>query len=143
MTVEGKKLFSEKVSVGNIIYFFYIEESSDGRKYLVIEESTKVDRESKERNRVVIFREHIVVFNEGFKKAFNFMIKKGQSKANRIMQIRRKYKKAHTKWTEEDDILLRNEYNQGKSIAELAEIFQIKPSAIRSRLHKLGLLYYG
>ena len=143
MTVEGKKLFSEKVSVGNIIYFFYIEESADGRKYLVIEESTKVDRESKERNRVVIFREHIVLFNEGFKKAFSFMIKKGQSKTDRIMQIRRKYKKAHTKWTEEDDILLRNEYNQGKSIAELAEIFQIKPSAIRSRLHKLGLLYYG
>lgn len=37
-------------------------------------------------------------------------------------------------WTAEEEIRLIKENNQGKTINELAEIFQRSPDAIRSRL---------
>ena len=41
-----------------------------------------------------------------------------------IKQIRCEYSKAYTKWTEEEGIRLKNEWDQGKTIKELAEIFK-------------------
>ena len=140
MSGERKELFSEKVSAGSRTYFFDVKESADGVKYLVISESRQVGGESHKHNRVMVFQEHLEAFNEGFNKAINFMMKEGKSKAYNVEQIRLEYPKAYMKWTEEEDIHLRNEYARGKTIDELAKIFQRKPSAIRSRLQKLGLL---
>lgn len=70
-------------------------------------------------------------------------VKKGlenKSKAYNVAQIRCKYPKAYAKWSESEDSRLKNEYIQGKTIGELADIFQRKPNAIRSRLRKLGLM---
>ena len=47
--------------------------------------------------------------------------------------------KAYTPWSEEDDKKLRLLYIEGKSINELAEIFERNKGAIRSRIKKLGL----
>ena len=68
------------------------------------------------------------------------MEKNGKTKAYDVKEIRQKYPKAYMRWTEDEDNALRNSYLRGKSIDELASIFQRKPSAIRSRLKKLGLL---
>ena len=57
-----------------------------------------------------------------------------------VDEIRRKYPKAYTEWTGEEESLLIAELARGKSIDELAERFQRQPSAIRSRLQKLGSL---
>ena len=140
MTGKRKELFSEKVSAGSRTYFFDVKESAGGIKYLVISESRQVGGESYEHNRVMVFEEHLVAFSEGFNKVVKFMMGDEKSKAYKVEQIRREYPKAYAKWTEEEDIRLRNEYAQGKRISELAEIFQRKPSAINSRLQKLGLL---
>ena len=62
--------------------------------------------------------------------------------ANDIMSAERKElvsEKTPT-WTAEGEIRLIREYNQGKTIDELAEIFQRRPTAIRSRLEKLAML---
>ena len=140
MTGERKELFSEKVSAGSRTYFFDVKESAEGIKYLVISESRQVGGESYKHNRVMVFQEHLGAFNKGFNKAINFMIGEVKSKAYNLEQIRREYPKAYAKWTEGENIRLRNEYAQSKTINELAEIFQRKPSAIRSHLQKLGLL---
>ena len=138
MTGERKELLSEKVPAGSRTYFFDVKESADGVKYLVISESRQISAESYEHNRVMVFQEHLVAFNEGFNKAIQFMI--GEGKAYDVEQIRREYPKAYAKWTEEEDTRLRYEHAQGRTVNELAESFQRKPSAIRSRLRKLGLL---
>ena len=54
--------------------------------------------------------------------------------------IRRRYPRAYEKWTEEDDIRLRIEYGSGVGVRALSQMFQRQPSAIRSRLRKLGLV---
>ncbi len=57
--------------------------------------------------------------------------------AEPFANVRQKYPKAYEKWTKEDDELLVNLFHQGESIAELANHFQRKKGAIRSRLKKL------
>lgn len=141
MLLEGKKeLFSEKVSAGSRTYFFDVKESVDGVKYLVITESREAVEETRKRNRVMIFQDNMSAFNEGFIKAIEFMFGENEQRAYSIQEIRQNYPKAYERWTEKEDVHLKNEFNQGKTINELAKIFQRKPGAIRSRLQKLELL---
>jgi archaellum component FlaC len=55
-------------------------------------------------------------------------------------KIRQKYPRAYVKWSREEDENLQNEYASGQQIGELVKRFQRQPSAIRSRLRKLGLM---
>jgi len=57
-------------------------------------------------------------------------------------QLRQEFPNAYKPWTEEDDNHLRKMYTEGKTINELAKIFQRKPSAIHARLQKLKIIRY-
>lgn len=59
-------------------------------------------------------------------------------KADKTAEILKKYPRSATKWTTAEDEELKTEYNRGLSIQELAKQFQRQPSAIRTRLQKLG-----
>lgn len=78
MSGERKELFSEKVSAGSRTYFLDVKESAKGIKYLVISESRQGGGKSYERNRIMIFREHLGAFNEGFNKAVKFVIRENE-----------------------------------------------------------------
>ncbi len=54
--------------------------------------------------------------------------------------VRHLYTQAYAPWRTDDDNRLKNAYQQGKTIRELALDFQRQPGAIRSRLKKLGLM---
>lgn len=126
MPAERKELSSGKVFAGSRTYFFDVKESAYGIKYLVISECRRqAGGKSYEHNRVMVFQEYLKAFNKGFKKTVESMNEKGKTKTYDVEQIRSEYRETYTKWTAEEEIRL------------------IKPSAIRSRLHKLGLLYYG
>ena len=55
-------------------------------------------------------------------------------------EIKKNYPRAYEKWTTKEDQQLTTEYEQGKSIPQLAIKHQRKTCAIRSRLKKLGLI---
>ena len=57
----------------------------------------------------------------------------------RMARIKTRYPQAYERWTDQEDEELSRIYGQGKAIAKIAERFQRQPSAIRSRLAKLGL----
>ena len=59
---------------------------------------------------------------------------------SRLAKIRERYPRAYERWMEEDDNLLKQKFSEGVSIQDLSEFFQRRPSAIRSRLRKLGLV---
>lgn len=61
-------------------------------------------------------------------------------KSYSLKTVRQRYPRAYEKWTEDEDVRLKIEYGKGLGIQPLSEMFQRKPSAIRSRLRKLGLL---
>lgn len=57
----------------------------------------------------------------------------------RVSQIREKYRRAYEKWDPNEDARLRDLFSTETRIAELASLFERQPSAMRSRLRKLGL----
>ena len=73
--MERKELFSERVSTGERTYFFDVKESVEKAKYLVISESKQVGG-THEHNRVMVFEEDILAFNNGLKKAVKFIIER-------------------------------------------------------------------
>ncbi len=134
---ERKELFSEKIVAGSRTYFFDVKEAKDGTKYVVISESRQVGS-SYEHSRVMIFQEHLESFAESFQKVLQFLGAK--TKAYNLDEIRQRYPKAYERWTPDEDEQLRTKYQEGISIDDLATYFQRQPTAIRSRLAKLGLL---
>jgi len=58
----------------------------------------------------------------------------------RLAKIREKHPRAYERWTEEEDNLLKQEFSDGVSVQDLSELLQRRPSAIRSRLRKRGLM---
>lgn len=57
-----------------------------------------------------------------------------------LAKIREKHPRAYERWTEEEDKLLKQKCSDGVSVQGLSEFFQRRPSAIRSRLRKLGVM---
>ena len=57
----------------------------------------------------------------------------------RMAAIKQKYPRAYERWTEDEDAQLMAMHTQLVPLEELVERFQRQPSAIRSRLEKLGL----
>jgi len=58
----------------------------------------------------------------------------------RLEKIRQKHARAYEVWTHDEEQNLQQQYLQGHSIAELAELLQRQPGGIRSRLRRLGLM---
>ncbi len=59
--------------------------------------------------------------------------------AARLQQIKQKHPRAYEKWTTEEDNELTTKARAGTDVLHLAWHFKRQPSAIRSRLAKLGL----
>lgn len=89
----------------------------------------------------MIFEEYIRSFSAELRKALKFINERqGKQKTYTVKEMRQRYHKAYAKWTQEEDKRLKREYASGKTAGELADILKRKPSAIRSRLEKLGLI---
>jgi DNA-directed RNA polymerase specialized sigma24 family protein len=138
MVTERTELFSEKVTAGSRTYFFDVKQSKDGTSYLVISESRPKGSDY-EHHRVMIFEESLDAFCTVFEKATRFLRRKNEAKSYSVDEVRREYPKAYDKWTPDEDADLKKKHAQGMSVSELANFFQRRSSAIRSRLAKLGL----
>lgn len=57
-----------------------------------------------------------------------------------LAKIRARHPRAYEQWTEEEDNLLKQRFSDGVSVQDLSELLQRRPSAIRSRLRKSGLV---
>lgn len=70
--------------------------------------------------------------------SFTPSTKEPKKKAYTLEDLRQEHGNAYLPWEKEADKYLIRLYNEGKSIKELAEIFERNNGAIRSRLKKLG-----
>lgn len=59
--------------------------------------------------------------------------------ASAMERAKERHPRAYAPWSESEDAELRSMHAAGRSKQELAAHFQRQPSAIQSRLHKLGL----
>ena len=134
----GEELFLAKVAAGSRTYFVDVQRAQNGVKYLKISETRHAEGKPHEHNRVMVFEENIVDFIHAVTEAMPFM--RPDAPPGRLSKLREKHPRAYAKWTPEDDARLKVEFVKGTSRAELAAIFERQPSAIKSRLQKLGLL---
>jgi len=58
----------------------------------------------------------------------------------RILEIRKKHRRAYEPWSDQEDDLLRQQFQSTNNIKHLAETFQRNPGAIRTRIKKLDLI---
>lgn len=144
--MKRKELFSCRFAAGNRTYFFDVKVTREGVKYLTISES-RPRGETHEHTRVMVFEENLEKFAHALSQAAAFCALESDRQHNelepegdRFEEIRQEHPKAYAKWTEEEDRKLEEQVKAGKSLTQLAAIFGRQPSAIRSRLSKLGLL---
>lgn len=64
----------------------------------------------------------------------------GTTYADRVEAIREAHPRAYEKWPPEEDESLANLFRSGLRLDEIAQRLQRQPSAVRSRLVKLGLV---
>jgi hypothetical protein len=134
----GDELFSTRVAAESRTHFVDVQRAANGAKYLKISESRQGEEKEHEHQRVMVFEENIVAFIHAITEAMPFM--RPDAPPGRLSKLREKHARAYAKWTSEEDARLRAEFTNGTNRAELAAIFDRQPSAIKSRLQKLGLL---
>ncbi|WP_028973603.1 DUF3276 family protein [Spirochaeta cellobiosiphila] len=74
MGIRGE-VFSTKTSTGKRTYFFNIKENRHGDLFLNMVESKKHGDESFERHSIIVFKEDLTAFMDGFQKAISYMEK--------------------------------------------------------------------
>lgn len=140
--MDNNELFTDKITKGNRTYFFDVTKSENGSLYLSVSESKRTD-DGFEKYKILIFEEDI----KDFKKVFNRAVKKlekltdleSDKKSYTLDDIREQHPQAYRPWSAEDDEKLEALFCEGKTVKELANIFQRKEGAITSRIKKLEL----
>lgn len=140
--MDNNELFTDKVTKGNRTYFFDVKRSENGSLYLSVSESKRTD-DGFEKYKILIFEEDI----NDFKKVFNRAVRKlekltdpnDDNKSYTLDDIREKHPQAYRPWSTEDDEKLEALFCEGKTVKELANIFERKEGAITSRIKKLEL----
>lgn len=142
--MSNEELYSDKFKKGNRTYFFDIKQTEKGDLYFKISEQKQVG-ENYERYRIMVFEEDFEDFEKSLTKLISKVKKLKRSdlesgeKTYSVEEIRKKHGQAYMPWSEEDDEKLELLFCEGKSIKELASIFERKEGAIRSRIKKLEL----
>jgi len=158
----SEELFSVKVKAGSRTYFIDVLRAANGAKYLKLSESRRDKGEERHKHRgVMVFEEHLFDFIDAFHEACLHVPEQSSAgrasrrsettpaqrdgekpkwSAARLAEMKKEHPRAYEKWTEDEDARLRAEFAKGTDKAELVAMFQRQPSAIGSRLRKLGLL---
>lgn len=161
MVSERKNSFPIQIPAGKCAYFLDVRGSAEGNRTLLIGE-TRQARKGFDEHRILIHEAYIeafleaveqiaAVFNEDPGPAYDEGAQQAEAeledggnatagdKAYDLEEIRKEHPRAYEKWSEDEDDQLYALHATGETIANLAEHFQRKPGAIKSRLKKLGL----
>ena len=129
--------FSKTISAGLQTFHLEIKKTKEGRSYLDFQERRENEANGAKR-RIVILDEYLPQISEAFQKA---LVSLGfKSKSSDIEQIRQTHPRAYQPWTADEEEKLRYQFHGGSKIDELAANLGRQPSAILSRLARLGLL---
>lgn len=121
-----------------IQHTFKINQSKEGVNYIIIFDG----KENNSINNIKITEGNFQDFYNELMTTINLLCWKCHLKVKKsynMDNIRQKHQRAYEKWTIEEDKLLFSKFEQGIDVKEIATILERQPSAINSRLKKLGL----
>lgn len=117
---------------------FKIHQSIERINYITI----SVNQNRQVTSSIVITEDNIQRFCDELMQTINLLGWKHDLKLQKnynMNDIKAKYQRAYEKWTVEEEEILVSKFEHGISIKEIAIILERQPSAINSRLQKLGL----
>jgi hypothetical protein len=117
-------------------YSFAVRAAQDGKQHLRIGVTRAADPKRQSYG-FVVPQAHVAPFVQQLVSATKWC--DPQSIEDRKQKIREMYPRAYTPWTPEEDEELAERYTPEVSLREIATIFQRRPSALSSRVRKLGL----
>jgi hypothetical protein len=121
---------SLEVEVGGVRYRLRAQAGEDGRVHVQVHGGGEPAGE------LAAPAEHLVALG----RAVGELARAFGGRAWTVEAARQQHRAAYARWTEEEDAQLAAESAAGRTVEELAERFGRKPSAIVSRLRRLGLL---
>ena len=119
----------------------YFDIKKDAKEdYLKITQSKFQGSDEKRREKIFIGRSELIEFRDAINKAIDYWNLEIKEKSAKKACKTELAGNAYLPWEKEADDLLISLYNEGRSIKELAEIFEREIGGIRSRLKKLGMI---
>lgn len=135
--MEGQKqaIWSERVSAGGSGYFLDVKEASNGRVFLSMAQSRRLDENNWKQERIVVFENGLESFRKAILSALDVMDREADERRRADLdEVRRIHPKAFEKWSDEDDELLRRLSSEGCSVEEIASKLGRTERAVRMRL---------
>lgn len=62
-----------------------------------------------------------------------------QTREERVAKIQQRYPRAYEKWSSDEEWRIKELFQQGKTMREIASVVQRQPNAVKSRLERMGL----
>lgn len=135
----SKDLLSFHISSHSGDIYFDIKEDIQ-ENYLKITQSKFLGNNERRREKIFINRSEIIEFRNAINKVLNYWSLEVKEEHFEKSYNPEQPGNAYLPWKKEADEYLISLYNEGKSLNELAEIFERNKGAIRSRLKKLGMI---
>ena len=134
-----RDLFNVQISSHSGEVYFDIKKDTQ-EDYLKITQSKYTGNNERRREKIFIARSELIEFRDAINKAIDYWNLETKEKSVKKVRKTELAGNAYLPWEKEADEYLMSLYKEGKSIKELAEIFERQRGAIRSRLKKLGVI---
>jgi len=137
MSRDYREVMSVRVEAGSRTIFVDLKQNSDGSRFVSL---TEVKRdESDVRSRILIDEAYAAELARALAAVVAMVGDEPATRSYSFEQERQTHPNAYQPWTREEDEQLKAAYTRSSSIEQLARNHGRAPSAIRSRLEKLGL----
>jgi len=140
--MENKNLLhTEQVSGPSKSFYLDLKKTENGKNYLVITQSRKVDEENRERTRIILFENEIAKFSEAMMRSLlQFSMVRDAEIRRYKSHVQEQFPKAYTKWSNEDELQLKSLFEQGHGVEDLTVSLERNAAGVMARLRKLGLI---
>ncbi len=140
--MENKNLLhTEQVSGPTKSFFLDLKKTENGKNYLVITQSRRVDEENRERTRIILFENEIAKFSEAMMRSLlQFSMVQDAEVRRYKSHVQEQFPKAYSRWSTEDEMQLKNLFEQGHGVEDLTISLERNAAGVMARLKKLGLI---
>jgi hypothetical protein len=140
MSLKFGELMNLKVPAGSRTFYLDLKQDDDGGRYLSISE---IDKRGTDRSRILIDESHLAKLHQAIGTILERLNSKPKSESYTLEEKRREHRRAYEAWTAREEHRLRDAYQSGATIGDLAEEFGRAPTAVLSRLYQLGVIRVG
>ncbi len=141
MKDENGLMFSGRASAGRTTYFVDVRQAVNYRYYVSITESRRVSDSGFDQNRIFVFEENADELMKVLENAFSSLRTAMENRGPLPDGIREgKYQRSGKPWTDEEEDVLREEFEKDAHCEDIAEKIGRSAYAVKLRLEKLGLL---